>query len=91
MNRRNQARHLAFAEKFRLSSRLNITSGVLKNAPHPNVGHLFVIFMASAEVQDLWKKYTGHTSAYIPGTDAYKFVQGKQVVYHEPGPGGQGR
>lgn len=55
--------------------------GVLKNAPHPNVGHLFVAFMASAEVQPIWEKYTGHTSAYVPGTTAYKFAQGKQVVY----------
>jgi len=55
--------------------------GVLKNAPHPNVGHLFAIYMASAEFQVPWEKYTGHTSAYVPGTAAYKFVQGKQVVY----------
>jgi iron(III) transport system substrate-binding protein len=55
--------------------------GVLKSAPHPNVGHLFVAFMASAEVQTIWEKYTGHTSAYVPGTTAYKFAQGKQVVY----------
>jgi iron(III) transport system substrate-binding protein len=55
--------------------------GVLKTAPHPNVATLFVAFMASPEVQVLWKKYTGHTSAYVPGTDAHKFIQGKQVVY----------
>lgn len=72
---------LAFAEEVSPVISPEYHVGVLKNAPHPNVGHLFVIFMASAEVQDLWKKYTGHTSAYIPGTDAYKFAQGKQVVY----------
>jgi iron(III) transport system substrate-binding protein len=55
--------------------------GVLKGAPHPNVATLFTAFMASAEVQPIWKKYTGHTSAHVPGTDAYKFAQGKQVVY----------
>ncbi len=55
--------------------------GALKGAPHPNVATLFVAFMGSAEVQPLWKKYTGHTSAYVAGTDAYKFAQGKQVVY----------
>ena len=55
--------------------------GALKGAPHPNVATLFVAFMASAEVQPIWKQYTGHTSAYVPGTDAYKFAQGKQVVY----------
>ena len=55
--------------------------GVLKNAPHPNVGHLIAAFMASAEVQPAWPKYTGHTSAHVPGTEAYKFAQGKQVIY----------
>ena len=55
--------------------------GVVKGAPHPNVATLFVAFMGTAEIQPLWKKYTGHTSAYVPGTDAHKFAQGKQVVY----------
>ncbi|MBI3061428.1 MAG: hypothetical protein HYY83_05565, partial [Deltaproteobacteria bacterium] len=43
--------------------------------------HLFVAFMASPEVQAIWEKHTGHTSAYVPGTAAHKFAQGKQVVY----------
>lgn len=72
---------LAFAEQVQPVISPEYHVGVLKNAPHPNVGHLFVIFMASPEVQVIWKKHTGHTSAYVPGTDAYKFVQGKQVVY----------
>lgn len=55
--------------------------GVLKGAAHPNVGHLFSIFMSVREGQQLWEKHTGHSSAYVPGTKAYKFVQGKQVVY----------
>jgi len=55
--------------------------GVLKGAPHPNVATLFVGFMGSADVQPIWKKHTGHSSAYVPGTDAYKFAQGKQVVF----------
>jgi ABC-type Fe3+ transport system substrate-binding protein len=72
---------LAFADKVQPVISPEYHVGVLKGAPHPNVGHLFVIFMASPEVQEIWKKYTGHTSAYVPGTDAYKFAQGKQVVY----------
>jgi iron(III) transport system substrate-binding protein len=72
---------LAFAEQVSPVISPEYHAGVLKNAPHPNVAHLFVIFMASADVQDIWKKHTGHTSAYVPGTDAYKFAQGKQVVY----------
>jgi iron(III) transport system substrate-binding protein len=72
---------LAFAEKVQPVISPEYHVGVLKGAPHPNVGHLFVIFMASPDVQAIWKKHTGHTSAYVPGTDAYKFAQGKQVVY----------
>jgi iron(III) transport system substrate-binding protein len=72
---------LAFAEQVQPVISPEYHVGVLKNAPHPNVGHLFVAFMASAEVQPIWEKYTGHTSAYVPGTSAYKFAQGKQVVY----------
>lgn len=72
---------LAFAEQVQPVISPEYHVGVLKDAPHPNLGHLFVIFMASPEVQELWKKHTGHTSAFVPGTDAHKFVQGKQVVY----------
>jgi ABC-type Fe3+ transport system substrate-binding protein len=72
---------LAFAEQVQPVISPEYHVGVLKNAPHPKVGHLFVVYMASAEVQEIWKKYTGHTSAYVPGTEAYKFAQGKQVVY----------
>lgn len=72
---------LAFAEQVQPVISPEYHVGVLKNAPHPNVGHLFVAFMASAEVQPIWEKYTGHTSAFVPGTGAHKFAQGKQVVY----------
>lgn len=72
---------LAFAEQVQPVISPEYHAGVLKNALHPNVGHLFVIYMASPDVQSLWKKYTGHTSAFVPGTDAHKFAQGKQVVY----------
>ena len=72
---------LAFADQVSPVISPEYHVGVLKNAPHPNVGHLFVIFMASPEVQPVWLKYTGHTSAFVPGTEAYKFAQGKQVVY----------
>lgn len=72
---------LAFAEQVSPVISPEYHVGVLKNAPHPNVGHLLVAFMASAEVQPAWLKYTGHTSAFVPGTAAYKFAQGKQVIY----------
>jgi ABC-type Fe3+ transport system substrate-binding protein len=72
---------LAFADKVQPVVSPEYHVGVLKGAPHPNVATLFVAYMASAEMQPIWKKYTGHDSAYVPGSDAHKFVQGKQVVY----------
>jgi iron(III) transport system substrate-binding protein len=72
---------LAFAEEVSPVVSPEYHVGVLKGSKHPSVGHLMVAFMASAEVQPVWKKYTGHTSAYVPGTDAYKFAQGKKVLY----------
>jgi iron(III) transport system substrate-binding protein len=72
---------LVFAEQVQPVVSPEYHIGVLKNSAHPNVGHLFVAFMASAEVQPIFEKHTGHTSAYVPGTTAYKFAQGKQVVY----------
>jgi iron(III) transport system substrate-binding protein len=56
-------------------------AGVLKGAQHPNVGHLFAAFLTSPEAQTVWEKYGGQTSAFIPGTPAYKYAQGKQVIY----------
>jgi len=72
---------LAFAEQVSPVISPEYHIGVLKGSAHPNVGHLMVAFMASAEVQPAWQKYTGHSSAYVTGTAAYKFVQGKQVLY----------
>ena len=56
-------------------------AGVLKGAQHPNVGHLFAVFLTSPEAQEIWEKYGGQTSAFIPGTTAYKYAQGKKVLY----------
>lgn len=56
-------------------------AGVLKNARHPNTGYLFIAFLISPEAQPLWEKFTGESSAFIPGTSAYKYVQGKRVLY----------
>lgn len=72
---------LAFAEAVQpvISPAYNI--GVLKGAAHPNVGHLFSVFMTTPEAQAVFEKYTGHSSAFVKGTEAYKYAQGKQVVY----------
>jgi hypothetical protein len=40
--------------------------------------------MTTPEAQQIFEKYTGHTSAHVKGTKAYKYAQGKQVVYMTP-------
>lgn len=55
--------------------------GVLKGAGNPNVGHLFAAFMTTAEGQKVWEKYTGHDSAFVPGTDVYKYAQKHKMVF----------
>lgn len=55
--------------------------GVLKGASHPNVGHLFAVFMTTPEAQELWEKYSGHSSAFVPGTPVHKFAQKYKMVY----------
>jgi ABC-type Fe3+ transport system substrate-binding protein len=55
--------------------------GVLKGAAHPNLGHLMAIFLTSKEAQDIWEKFNGQTSAFVPGTTAYKFLKGKKALF----------
>src|SRR5262249_13478071 len=59
-------------------------AGVPKGAAHPNAGALFAVFLTTAEGQNLWEQYGGQTSAFIPGTTAYKYAQGKNVLYMKP-------
>ncbi len=56
-------------------------AGVLKGARHPNVSHLMAVFLTTPEAQEIWEKYGGQTSAFVPGTTAYKYAQGKNVIY----------
>lgn len=55
-------------------------AGVPKGARHPNTGHLFAVFLTLLEAQELWEKFNGQTSAFIPGTSAYKYAQGKRLL-----------
>jgi iron(III) transport system substrate-binding protein len=55
-------------------------AGVPKGARHPNVGHLFAVFLTLLEAQEVWEKFNGQTSALIPGTTAYKYAQGKRLL-----------
>ena len=72
---------VVFAEEVQPLIAPAYQAGVLKGAQHPNAGHLFAVFLTTPEAQEIWEKYTGSTSASIPGTTAYKYVQGKKVVY----------
>ena len=56
-------------------------SGVPKNAAHPKVAHLMAGYLITPEAQKIWEKFAGQSSAFIPGTSAYKYVQNKQAVY----------
>jgi iron(III) transport system substrate-binding protein len=59
-------------------------AGVPKGSAHPNAGALFAVFLTTPEGQKLWEQYAGQTSAFIPGTTAYKYAQGKKVLYMSP-------
>lgn len=72
---------IAFAEDVRPVISPAYHAAVLKNASHPNTGHLFIAFLMSAEGQQIWERFTGESSAFIPGTSAYKYVQDKRVLY----------
>ena len=72
---------IAFAEGVEPLIAPTYQAGVLKGAQHPNAGHLFAVFLTTLEAQEIWEKYGGQTSASIPGTTAYKYVQGKKVLY----------
>src|SRR4029078_3697487 len=56
-------------------------AGVPKNAAHPKGAELMAGYLKTTEAQKSWEKYAGQSSAFIPGTSAYKYVQKKQVVY----------
>jgi iron(III) transport system substrate-binding protein len=56
-------------------------AGVIKGSAHPNTGHLFAIFLTTNEAQEIWEKFNGQSSAFIPGTSTYKFLHNRQVVY----------
>jgi len=55
-------------------------AGVPKGARHPNVGHLFAVFLTLLEAQEVWEQFNGQTSALIPGTTAHKYAQGKRLL-----------
>jgi ABC-type Fe3+ transport system substrate-binding protein len=55
--------------------------GVLKGSRRPNTAHLFASLLLTPEAQSIWEHYNGQTSAFVPGTKMYNYVQGKDVIY----------
>jgi len=71
---------IVFAEGLDPMISPTYNAGVPKGARHPNVGHLFAVFLTFLEAQEVWEKFNGQTSALIPGTTAYKYAQGKRLL-----------
>ncbi len=72
---------IAFAEGIEPVISPSLQVGVLKGARHPNTGSLFAVFLVTPDAQEIWEKYTGQSSAFVPGTSAHKYFQGKKVLY----------
>lgn len=72
---------IVFAEAVEPTISPAYHAGVIKGAAHPNAGHLFAIFLTTNEAQNIWQKYNGQSSAFIPGTRTYKFLHNRQALY----------
>lgn len=75
---------VAFAENVQPILMLGYNAGVLKGAAHPNASHLFAAFMTTPEAQEIWEKYRGETSAFVPGTSTYNFTKDRQLLLMRP-------
>jgi len=72
---------IVFAEGIEPVISPSLQVGLLKGARHPNAGYLFAAFLVTPEAQEIWEKYTGQSSAFVSGTSAQKYFQGKKVLY----------
>ncbi len=78
---RNKTAPVAHAEKVEPVVAPAYLAGVPKGAKHPNAAHLFAVFLTTAEGQKIWEQYGKLSSAFVPGTTAYKYAQGKKLVF----------
>ncbi len=78
---KNKSAPVVFAEAVSPLIAPAYHAGVPKNAAHPKVAYLMAAYLTTPEAQKIWEKYAGQSSAFIPGTSAYQYVQKKQVVY----------
>ena len=72
---------IVFAEGIEPVISPSLQVGLLKGARHPNAGYLFAAFLVTSEAREIWEKYTGQSSAFVSGTSAQKYFQGKKVLY----------
>ena len=72
---KNKSAPVVFAEAVSPLIAPAYHAGVPKNAPHPKVAYLMAAYLTTPEAQKIWEKYAGQSSAFIPGTSAYQYVQ----------------
>lgn len=72
---------IVFAEGIEPVIAPGLQAGVPKGARSPNIAHLFAAYLTTHEAQEIWEKYAGLSSAFIPGTTMHKYAQGKKMVY----------
>ena len=53
--------------------------GLPKSSAHPNLGKLFVAFIASKEVQAVLQKYESRSSHLVEGTMMAKYLQENRI------------
>ena len=53
--------------------------GLPKNSAHPNLGKLFVAFIASKEAQAILQKYESRSSHLVEGTMMGKYLQENRI------------
>jgi ABC-type Fe3+ transport system substrate-binding protein len=53
--------------------------GLPKNSAHPNLGKLFVAFIASKEAQGVLQKYESRSSHLVEGTMMAKYLQENRI------------
>ena len=57
--------------------------GIPKNARHPNAAKLLAAFSLTPEGQEIWFQFSQRSSLFAPGTPAWKFARGKELLFRD--------
>lgn len=57
--------------------------GSPKAARHPNAARLFMAFSLTPEGQRVWTDLASRSSPFVPDTPAWKFAQGKKLLFRD--------